>query len=91
MLLEGPSMTAETPRAEQIAEIIHQAFDRSLSEFGRLTLGARRHFEAQDWASAQQDWLARLERPVRLRAGRARDGDDRFLDAVPRRDLQGGP
>jgi isocitrate dehydrogenase kinase/phosphatase len=66
MLLEGPSMTAETPRAEQIAEIIHHAFDRYLSGFGRLTLGARRHFEAQDWGSAQQDWVARLDLYGRL-------------------------
>ena len=54
-------MTVETPRAEQIAEAILRGFDRYLAEFGRLTLGARRHFEAQDWASAQQGWVTRLD------------------------------
>ena len=54
-------MTAETPRSELIADTIFRGFDRYFSEFRRLTLRARGHFEEQDWASAQQDWVARLD------------------------------
>jgi isocitrate dehydrogenase kinase/phosphatase len=61
MLLERPCMTAETARAEQIAEIIFAAFDRYFSDYHRLTLGARLHFETEDWAGARRDSLARLD------------------------------
>jgi len=54
-------MTAETPQFEQIAHIILEGFEGYFSEFRRLTLRARGHFEDQDWSSAQQDWLARLD------------------------------
>ncbi len=54
-------MGSETARAEQIAGIVVEGFDRYFSEFRALTFRARLHFEEQDWRSAQQDWLARLD------------------------------
>ncbi len=61
ILLEGLRMSAQTVRPDEIAEAIFRAFDRYFSGFRTLTLRARLHFEEHDWASAQQDWLARLD------------------------------
>jgi isocitrate dehydrogenase kinase/phosphatase len=54
-------MSSETSRAEQIGRIVVEGFERYFADFQALTLRARLHFEDQDWHSAQQDWLARLD------------------------------
>ncbi len=55
-------MTTDSPTlAERLADIVCAGFERYFSEFRRLTLAARLHFEEQDWRSAQHDWIARLD------------------------------
>ena len=54
-------MGSETSRAERVGRIVVEGFERYCSEFHDLTLRARLHFEEQDWRSAEQDWLARLD------------------------------
>jgi isocitrate dehydrogenase kinase/phosphatase len=46
---------------DRLAELVHERFDRYGLDFRRLTLGARRRFEEQDWRRARRDWVARLE------------------------------
>ncbi len=54
-------MSSHDTLAERLADTVFRGFDRYFAEFRRLTLGARLHFEEQDWTSAQRDWVDRLD------------------------------